>query len=358
MAPDTYLRLVARADADDDRVLGTIRYWPVSVGGHKAMLLGPVAARPELKGKGIGKALIWRSLDMAAWANHRLVLLVGDLAYYGQFGFCPAHDDGLEMPGEEPARAAGRVARPGGARRYPWDGRALGGWVGSVCDAGKVRKRCKRSRRRIHANTGAMIDSTLIATSYNRIAQVYASRRDWRASTPHLQRLNDLLAEDSLILDLGCGAGLPVDRWLIDHGHRVIGLDISSQMLALARRNVPQATYEQRDMAGLKEAEYAVDAVVCFFALFHVDRSQHDRLLRCMRSYLPRDGLLLLTTGRTDWEGEEDFLGARMAWSHFDRSTNRSLIEDAGFEIVSDDLHRGNAFADKNWHPIFLARTR
>lgn len=103
VAPDTYLRLVARADADE-AVLGTIRYWPVSVGGHKAMLLGPVAARPELKGKGIGKALIWRSLDMAAWANHRLVLLVGDLAYYGQFGFCPAAADGLEMPGEDPAR--------------------------------------------------------------------------------------------------------------------------------------------------------------------------------------------------------------------------------------------------------------
>lgn len=200
-----------------------------------------------------------------------------------------------------------------------------------------------------------MINSVRVATSYNRIAQVYAGRRDWRSSIPHLQRLTDLLAKDSLVLDLGCGAGRPVDRWLIDRGHRVIGLDISSEMLALARRNVPEAMYEQRDMAGLKTGEYAVDAVVCFFALFHVDRSQHGQLLRCMRSYLPKDGLLLLTTGRTDWEGEEDFLGARMAWSHFDRATNRGLIEAAGFEVVSDDLHKGNAFADKDWHPIFLA---
>ena len=201
-----------------------------------------------------------------------------------------------------------------------------------------------------------MIDSTLIATGYDRIARLYAGRRDWQSSTPHLQRLNERLAKDSLILDLGCGAGLPVDRWLVDHGHRVIGLDISREMLALARRNVPQATYQQRDMANLKEGDYVVDAVVCFFALFHVDRSRHGRLLRCVRSYLPRDGLLLLTTGRTDWEGEEGFLGAKMAWSHFDRATNRSLIEAAGFEILSDDLHRGNAFADKDWHPIFLAR--
>jgi len=103
VAPDRYLRLVARADTDD-ALLGTIRYWPVSIGGHKALLLGPVAARPSLKGKGIGKALIWRSLDMAAWANHRLVLLVGDLTYYHQFGFRPAASDGLIMPGEQPDR--------------------------------------------------------------------------------------------------------------------------------------------------------------------------------------------------------------------------------------------------------------
>lgn len=103
VAPDRYLRLVARADTGN-AMLGTIRYWPISIGGHKALLLGPVAARPELKGKGIGKTLIWRSLDMAAWANHRLVLLVGDLAYYQQFGFRPASDDGLVMPGEQPDR--------------------------------------------------------------------------------------------------------------------------------------------------------------------------------------------------------------------------------------------------------------
>lgn len=103
VAPDTYLRLVARADAGGT-LLGTIRYWPIAIGGHKALLLGPVAVQPALTGKGIGKALIWRSLDMAAWANHRLVLLVGDLAYYGQFGFRSAVRYGLSMPGERQER--------------------------------------------------------------------------------------------------------------------------------------------------------------------------------------------------------------------------------------------------------------
>ena len=65
---------------------------------------------------------------------------------------------------------------------------------------------------------------------------------------------------------------------------------------------------------------------------------------------------MLVTTGRSDWEGEEDFLGARMAWSHFDRATNKQLIADSGFTVMFEGRHRGNSACDTHWHPIFLAR--
>ena len=66
-------------------------------------------------------------------------------------------------------------------------------------------------------------------------------------------------------------------------------------------------------------------------------------------------GFLLITMGRANWEGEEDFLGVQMAWSHFDRATNRTLIEDAGFTILWEDEHRGNSYGDDDWHPIIFA---
>ena len=202
-----------------------------------------------------------------------------------------------------------------------------------------------------------MTDTPLIRSGYNRIAAHYAERRDHASSVPYLEKLNDKLAANSLILDLGCGAGLPVDRWLIQQGHRVIGLDLSAEMLALARQNVPQADYELRDMATLRVSEYSVDAVVCFFAMFHIDRSLHGQLFRCLRSYLTPSGFLLITTGRSDWEGEEDFLGVQMAWSHFDKETNRALLEDANFTVLLEDEHRGNSCGDDDWHPIFLAQS-
>jgi predicted N-acetyltransferase YhbS len=101
--PVRELSRVARADADG-RILGTIRYWPVAIGGHDALLLGPVAAEPALKGRGIGVALIRDTLDAAAWMNAARVVLVGDVGYYKRFGFAPAAPMGLHMPGENPDR--------------------------------------------------------------------------------------------------------------------------------------------------------------------------------------------------------------------------------------------------------------
>lgn len=102
--PVAGLKLVAR-DANQHPV-GTIRYWPVLVGraARPALLLGPLAVATDWRARGIGTALVRRTLDMAAWARHERVLLVGDEGYYGRFGFVPAAPHGITMPGENPAR--------------------------------------------------------------------------------------------------------------------------------------------------------------------------------------------------------------------------------------------------------------
>ena len=86
----------------NDRLVGAIRYWPILVGetGHPALLLGPLAIAQDRAGKGIGCALMFKTLDLAAQLGHDLVLLVGDVDYYKRFGFVPATPHGFVMPGE------------------------------------------------------------------------------------------------------------------------------------------------------------------------------------------------------------------------------------------------------------------
>lgn len=87
---------------EGDRLVGAIRYWPILVGetGHPALLLGPLAIAQDRAGKGIGRALMFKTLDLAAQLGHDLVLLVGDVDYYKRFGFVPATPHGFAMPGE------------------------------------------------------------------------------------------------------------------------------------------------------------------------------------------------------------------------------------------------------------------
>jgi len=102
VAPIQELCLVATEvdAAGREHLKGTIRYWPVTIGGTTpALLLGPIAVAPALQGTGLGSKLIRQTLNLAAAAGHRIVLLVGDAPYYERFGFSRAMTQALQFPG-------------------------------------------------------------------------------------------------------------------------------------------------------------------------------------------------------------------------------------------------------------------
>jgi predicted N-acetyltransferase YhbS len=82
------------------RLVGSVRLWNVAAGpGRPALLLGPLAVHPDFRCRGIGAALMCRSLDEAARRGQRAVLLVGDAPYYGRFGFSAEKTGALWLPG-------------------------------------------------------------------------------------------------------------------------------------------------------------------------------------------------------------------------------------------------------------------
>jgi predicted N-acetyltransferase YhbS len=95
--PSEGLAFVARDGAG--RLVGTVRLWDVEVGERAALLLGPLAVEPSLKGAGLGSALMRHAVAETARLGHKAILLVGDAAYYGRFGFSAEKTGGLSMPG-------------------------------------------------------------------------------------------------------------------------------------------------------------------------------------------------------------------------------------------------------------------
>ncbi|MDR5654135.1 GNAT family N-acetyltransferase [Ruixingdingia sedimenti] len=110
VAPVAPLCLVLR---DGEGILcAVIRYWPVRVGGRRALLLGPVAVHPTHQGEGLGGLLINQSLTEARRLGWQRVLLVGDAPYYRRFGFVKR--EGVVMPPPtNPDRVLGLELVPG-----------------------------------------------------------------------------------------------------------------------------------------------------------------------------------------------------------------------------------------------------
>ena len=97
-----------------DRIIGSIRYWPVLLEpyGRSSLLLGPLAVDNDHRAKGIGYALVDDTLRRAEEMGHQIVFLVGDPVFYRRFGFVPAPAD-VAMPGESPARLMVRLLGTG-----------------------------------------------------------------------------------------------------------------------------------------------------------------------------------------------------------------------------------------------------
>jgi predicted N-acetyltransferase YhbS len=126
------------------RLVGTVRLWHVSAGaGRAALLLGPLAVHPRHRNRGIGGTLMRRAIARARLAGHDAILLVGDAAYYGRFGFTAASTGELWMPGRfQRERLLALELRP----------RALGGARGLIAATGQLEP--KHDLNRLIAGVG------------------------------------------------------------------------------------------------------------------------------------------------------------------------------------------------------------
>ena len=80
-------------------LIGSVLLTPVCIGETPALLLGPLTVEPPFRERGVGSALVKRALKDAKAQGHRLVILVGDEAYYGRAGFKPIPNGRATMPG-------------------------------------------------------------------------------------------------------------------------------------------------------------------------------------------------------------------------------------------------------------------
>jgi SAM-dependent methyltransferase len=177
----------------------------------------------------------------------------------------------------------------------------------------------------------------IVADGYDRIAERYFAWSDAHPSPVRRAWLERALARipgDTDVLDLGCGAGVPMTRALAD-GRRVTGVDLSGRQLELARTNVPEATFTQADMTSLDLRPASLDAVTAFYSLTHLPRAELPGMLASIHRWLRPGGPFIASLGADDSPDkvEEDWLGVPMFFGHPGAKRNVALLRAAGFVV-------------------------
>ena len=183
-----------------------------------------------------------------------------------------------------------------------------------------------------------------LALLYDELAETYAAGRHLFDTTPVLREFAGPLPSGARILDAGCGAGEPVARYFVERGDTVTGIDVSERMLALARRQVSEVTFQRMDLRTLDFPPASFDAIAAVYVVFHLPRAEHAALFAGFARVLKPGGRLLLTlatreyTGQDEFDGEMEFLGRRLPYSHDRPEVALDKLAAAGLAVVSARL--------------------
>ena len=175
-----------------------------------------------------------------------------------------------------------------------------------------------------------------VKAGYNIIADRYLAART--RDSEDVRLLGELITRlptGAKVLDAGCGAGLPISQMLCER-FEVTGVDFSEAQIELAKKNVPNATFICQDMTNLDFPDNTFDGICSYYAIIHIPREEHQPLLANFHRMLKPDGLALLCLGAENVvdDIDEDFLGTRMYWSHYDSETYLEMLTQCGFTIL------------------------
>ncbi len=153
-----------------------------------------------------------------------------------------------------------------------------------------------------------------IQQTYDRVAGEYAAQfYDELSRKPFdrnlLNQFSDLVRGHGPVCDLGCGPG-QIARYLKDRQVSALGLDLSGELLAHARRLNPDRPFAQGDMLALPFRGQSLAGIAAFYSIIHLRRSRVSAALcEFYRVLFPGGWLLLAFHGGAGELHNEEWFG-------------------------------------------------
>lgn len=166
-----------------------------------------------------------------------------------------------------------------------------------------------------------------------------------------LDRFLALVAPDAALLDIGCGAGEPIARYLIESGRWVTGVDSSASLVGLCRSRFPDQDWLVQDMRRLALAK-VFGGIVAWDSFFHLTAADQRAMFSIFEAHVAPGAALLFTSGPAAGEAIGSFEGEALHHASLDPDEYRALLTAHGFRVVSHAAED----ADCAGHTVWLAQ--
>ncbi len=197
--------------------------------------------------------------------------------------------------------------------------------------------------RLVISSTPDPLDFRRVRHAYDTVAEDYAAHLpDTRAELPLDLAMVDAFAEavrsghDARVLDAGCGAGR-MSRYLTGRGCLVEGVDLSSRMVAMARRDHHDLMFAVGSLTDLPYPDDQFAGVILWYSIIHTPPAGQARIFAEATRVLRPGGHLLV--GFQSGEGTRDVSGAYRQFGHeVQLERHRYTADQVAFQIQAAGL--------------------
>jgi SAM-dependent methyltransferase len=182
------------------------------------------------------------------------------------------------------------------------------------------------------------MEPSVTGEKYDRIAQWWHDRHvDSSYGVSQLEKAIGFAAKGGKALDVGCGAGGRLVRIMQKEGFAVTGLDVSKEMIALARKNHPGHTFLHQDICTW-ETEERFEFIVAWDSIFHLPYAMQAPVVSRLCRLLTAGGILLYTFGDAQGEHTDLWCNDSFYYSSIGINGNLRLLIDNGLNVLHLEL--------------------
>ena len=192
----------------------------------------------------------------------------------------------------------------------------------------------------------------------DRIIELYDRRAvEWdhdRARSLHergwLDRFLTYVGRPGTVLDLGCGGGEPIARYLLGQGLKLVGVDSSRGMIEMCRDRFREGEWVVGDMRQLALGR-TFEGILAWDSFFHLSPVDQRAMFHRFSEHAAPDAALMFTSGPAQGEVVGSYRGEPLYHASLDSNEYVDLLTASGFRVrdhvVEDPLCGG--------HTVWLA---